>query len=60
MKTKPSECERRETYARAVACYDYNRHWLSHVDAVNAATTRFGIARDTLKRECIEADVWEE
>lgn len=54
------ERERREMYARAVACYDYNRHWLSHADAVNAAATRFNIARYILKRECIKADVWEE
>lgn len=55
-----AEGERRELYAKAVACYDYNRHWLSHADAVNATMTRFHIARETLKRECIEADVWEE
>ncbi|MDY3111034.1 MAG: hypothetical protein SOW36_00110 [Porphyromonas sp.] len=54
------ERERAEWYDKAVACYDYNRHWLSHADAINATMTRFNITRETLKRECIKADVWEE
>lgn len=53
------ERERREWYARAVACYDYNRQWLSHLDAINATMTRFNIARETLKKRCQEAGVWE-
>lgn len=51
--------ERAEWYDKAVACYDYNRQWLSHNDAVNATMTRFDIARETLRRKCIEAGVWE-
>lgn len=51
--------ERAEWYDKAVACYDYNRQWLSHADAINATTTRFNIARDILKRECVKAGVWE-
>lgn len=53
------ERERREGYARAVACYDYNRQWLSHADAVNATHLRYGINKDMLKKECIKAGVWE-
>ncbi len=53
------ERERREWYARAVACYDYNRQWLSHADAVNATHLRYGINKDMLKKECIKAGVWE-
>lgn len=51
--------ERREWYARAVACYDYNRQWLSHADAVEATHLRYGINKDMLKKECIKAGVWE-
>ena len=51
--------ERKEWYAKVVACYDYNRQWMSHADAVNATHLRFKINKDTLKRECIEAGVWE-
>lgn len=53
------ERERREWYARAVACYDYNRQWLSHADAVNATHLRYGINKDMLKKACIKAGVWE-
>lgn len=53
------ERECREWYARAVACYDYNRQWLSHADAVNATHLRYGINKDMLKKECIKAGVWE-
>lgn len=51
--------ERNEWYARAVACYEYNRRWLSHADAVEATHLRFKINKDMLKKECIKAGVWE-
>lgn len=51
--------ERKEYYARVVAWYEYNRQWMPHADAVNATHLRFKINKDTLKRECIEAGVWE-
>lgn len=51
--------EREEWYEKVVSCYEYNRQWLSHNDAVNATMTRFDIARETLRRKCIEAGVWE-
>lgn len=51
--------ERKEYYAKVVAWYEYQRQWLSHADAVNATHLRFRINKDTLKRECIEAGVWE-
>lgn len=51
--------ERKEYYARVVSWYEYNRQWMSHADAVNATHLRFRINKDTLKKECIEAGVWE-
>ncbi len=51
--------ERKEYYDKVVAWYEYQRQWLSHADAVNATHLRFRINKDTLKRECIEAGVWE-
>lgn len=51
--------ERAEWYEKVVACYEYNRQWLSHLDAVNATMARFDIAKETLRRKCIEAGVWE-
>lgn len=51
--------ERAEWYEKVVACYEYNRQWLSHLDAVNATMARYGIAKETLRRKCKEAGVWE-
>lgn len=51
--------ERKEYYARVVSWYEYNRRWLSHLDAVNATMARYDIARETLRIKCIEAGVWE-
>lgn len=51
--------EREEWYDKVVSWYEYNRQWLSHLDAVNATMARFDIAKETLRRKCIEAGVWE-
>lgn len=51
--------ERAEWYEKVVSWYEYNRQWLSHLDAVNATMARFDIAKETLRRKCIEAGVWE-
>lgn len=51
--------ERREYYDKVVAWYAYQRQWLSHKESVSAVTNRYRINYDTLKRECIEAGVWE-
>lgn len=51
--------EREERYDKVVSWYEYNRQWLSHLDAVNATMARYDIAKETLRRKCIEAGVWE-
>lgn len=59
--------ERAEWYEKVVACYEYNRQWLSYLDAVNAmyrswsmgkmkqfkqaTMARFDIAKETLRRK---------
>ena len=50
---------REEWYDKVVSWYEYNRQWLSHLDAVNATMARYDIAKETLRRKCIEAGVWE-
>lgn len=51
--------EREEWYDRVVSWYEYNRQWMSHLDAVDATMARYKISKGTLKRKCIEAGVWE-
>lgn len=51
--------EREEWYDRVVSCYEYNRQWMSHADAVSATQTRYGVTVRTLRNKCKEAGVWE-
>ena len=51
--------ERDEWYKKVVACYEYNRQWLSHLDAVDATMARYDITKRTLRVKCLEAGVWE-